>query len=227
MGGGGFSTPPENPLLDDFILRLARRGRGRARVCLVPTASADSPELIARFHQAFDAQARATHLGLFERTVADLRSFVLAQDVVYVSGGNTANMLAVWRVHGLDSILREAWAAGVVLAGPSAGAICWFEAGLTDSFGPGLAPLHDGLGLLPGSMCPHYDGEPLRRPTYRRLVGAGFPAGLAVDDGAALVFEGRQLVEVVAERPGARAYRVSRGAARVVEEALATRYLGA
>ena len=160
---------PDLPLLDDFLVGLT--GRGRPRVCLVPTASGDAPDFIARFHGAFDGRAEASHLGLFDRTVVDLRAFVLAQDVVYVGGGNTANMLAVWRVHGLDSILVEAWRAGVVLAGLSAGAICWFEAGVTDSFGPSLGPLRDGLGLLPGSMCPHYDGEPLRRPTYQRLVG--------------------------------------------------------
>ena len=118
-------------------------------------------------------------------------------------------MLAVWRAHGLDTVLTEAWAAGIVLAGMSAGAICWFEASVTDSFGPTLAPLNDGLRLLPGSCCPHYDGEPLRRPTYQRLVASGFPAGYAVDDAAALVFEGTDLVEVVASTPDARAYRVT------------------
>ena len=227
MGGGGFSTEPEKPLLDDFILTLARRRRGRPRVCLLPTASGDASDLIVRFHGAFDGRAEASHLGLFDRTVTDLRAFVLAQDVVYVGGGNTANMLAVWRVHGLDSILVEAWRAGVVLAGLSAGAICWFEAGVTDSFGSSLGPLRDGLRLLQGSMCPHYDGEPLRRPTYRRLVGEGFPGGYAADDGAAFVFAGTRLEEVVTSRPEARGWRVILGSGGVIEEPLPARYLGA
>jgi peptidase E len=117
-------------------------------------------------------------------------------------------MLAIWRVHGLDRILREAWEAGIVLAGSSAGMICWFEAGVTDSFGPQLEGMRDGLGFLPGSACPHYDGEDLRRPRYRELVAGGFPPGLAADDGVGLRFEGTELAEVVTVRDGARAYAV-------------------
>src|SRR5205807_2621369 len=128
-------------------------------------------------------------------------------DVVVVPGGNTANMLAVWRVHGFEAILGEAWEAGVVLAGWSAGAICWFESGVTDSFGPRLAAL-ECLGFLPGSACPHYDGEELRRPTYARLVAEGFPAGIAIDDDVGVRFEGAELAEVVTSREGATAYRV-------------------
>ncbi len=202
-------------------------GAGGRASGLVPTASGDSPDLIVRFHSAFEGRAEASHLGLFERTVADLRAFVLAQDVAYVGGGNTANMLAVWRMHGLDSILVEVWRSGVVLAGLSAGAICCFEAGVTDSFGSSLGPLRDGLGLLQGSMCPHYDGEPLRRPTYERLVGEGFPGGYAADDGAALVFAGTRLEEVVRSRPEARGWRVTLGPGGVVEEPLPARSLGA
>ncbi|MGH2407195.1 MAG: Type 1 glutamine amidotransferase-like domain-containing protein, partial [Candidatus Limnocylindrales bacterium] len=129
--------------------------------------------------------------------------------------------------HGLDTILREAWAQGIVLAGMSAGAICWFEAGVTDSYGPELAPLRDGLGILAGSCCPHYDGEMQRRPTYRRLVNEGLPGGYALDDAAALVFHDRELHEVIASAPEARAYRVEMGPDGVVERALPTRYLGA
>ena len=127
------------------------------------------------------------------------------QDAVYVLGGNTANLLALWRLHGLDRVLREAWEPGMVMAGMSAGAICWFESCTTDSFGPTLQPLHGGLGFLPGSLCPHYHGEAQRRPLYRRLVAEGaLPPGYAVDDGAALVFDGDRLVEVVTSRPGRR-----------------------
>jgi peptidase E len=155
--------------------------------------------------------------------VADLRSFVLAQDVIWVGGGNTASLLAVWRMHGLDVVLREAWEAGVVLCGVSAGMNCWFEASTTDSFDLAhLAPLHDGLGLLPGSACPHYDGEPQRRPLYRGLVESGaFPPGHAADDAAALVFEGTTVREVVCTQAGSTAYRVTADG----EEALAARLL--
>ena len=229
MGGGGFSMEPDNPLLDDHVLELARAGRGRSRprVCFVPTASGDADGYIARFYAAFARKAEAAHLALFTRTIVDLSPFLLEQDVVYVGGGNTANLLAVWRVHGVDRIMREAWERGTVLAGLSAGSICWFEGGTTDAFG-GLAALTDGLGLLPGSHSPHHDGEPGRRPTYHRLVADGtLPDGYAADDGAALVFDGTDLAEVVSSRPGARGYRVVRGASgEAVETELSTRYLG-
>jgi len=138
----------------------------------------------------------------------DLRDLALGSDVILVCGGNTANMLAVWRVHGFDRILREAWEAGVVLAGWSAGMICWFEAGVTDSFGPQLEWMPDGLGLLPGSACPHYHGEERRQPVYTELVGNGFPPGIALDDAAAARYAGTELVEVVVSNADARAYRV-------------------
>ena len=169
---------PDNPLLDDHVLELGRAGGGRERprVCFVPTASGDSAEYIAGFYAAFARRSEASHLALFARTVVDIEAMLLDQDVVYVGGGNTVNMLAVWRVHGVDRALRRAWESGVVMAGVSAGAICWFEGGTTDSFGPDLAGLSDGLGFLPGSFSPHYDGEPGRRPLFRRLVGGGGPA---------------------------------------------------
>ncbi|MEA2280805.1 MAG: dipeptidase [Solirubrobacteraceae bacterium] len=219
MGGGGFSTEPENPLLDAYV--LARAGRPRPRVCFLATASGDAAAYTASFYRVLGRHHDAvlTDLPLFERTVADLRPFVLEQDVVYVGGGNTASLLGVWRAHGLDAILREALAAGAVLCGVSAGMNCWFESSLTDSFGPALAPLHDGLGLIAGSACPHYDGEPQRRPAYRALVGDGtLTSGYAADDGAALCFDADgALVEVVASRPGARAYRVEPGSERALE----------
>lgn len=228
MGGNDFG-PPDNSLVDDHVIALARaqRGRERPRVCFVGTASGDSRDYLASFYAAFAPRSEATHLGLFDRTIDDLEGLVLDQDVILVGGGNTANMLAIWRVHGLDRVLARAWEAGVVLGGSSAGANCWFEASTTDSFG-GLAPLADGLGFLPGSFSPHYDGEPMRRPTFRRLIGDGtVPDGHAADDGAALVFRGTELVEAVASRPGAKGYRVVRGAAdEAIETPLATRYLG-
>jgi dipeptidase E len=227
MGGGGFSEEPDNPLLDRFALRLARRER--PRVCFVATASGDAEGYVARFYRAFaEHDCRPADLGLFDRRVGDLRRFVLEQDVVYVGGGNTASLLSVWRTHGLDSILREALDAGAVLCGVSAGMNCWFQASTTDSFGPELAPLHDGLGFVAASACPHYDGEAQRRPLYQRLVAEGFPAGYAADEGAALRFDAAgALVEAVASRHGARAYRVERGPdGAAVEQSLATRYLG-
>ena len=154
---------------------------------------------------------------------------MLRQDVIYVGGGNTASLLAVWRVHGLDRVLADAWYEGVLLCGVSAGMNCWFSESVTDSFGLSrLGALKDGLGLLAGSCCPHYDGEAQRRPTYHRLVGAGELAdGLAADDGAALVFVGDELAELVSSRPGAAAYRVERVGDGVEERRLAARYLGA
>ncbi|HEX5619954.1 MAG TPA: peptidase E [Solirubrobacteraceae bacterium] len=221
MGGGGFSMEPENLRLDRFVLSLARSAS--PRVCFVPTASGDSERYVANFYRAFaELDCTPSDLALFERAVDDLEAFVPAQDVIYVGGGNTASLLAVWRAHGLDAILRRAWEEGIVLCGISAGMNCWFEASVTDSFGSQLAPLHDGLGLVAGSACPHYDGEEQRRPVYRQLVASGeLSAGWAADDGAALVFAGTELDEVVSSRPEAAAYRVEAGG----EERIAARYL--
>jgi dipeptidase E len=219
FGGGGFVSTPDSPLID-YVLGLARRPR--PRVCFVPTASGDPIGAVAQFYRAaVRRDCEPSDMPLFLRTGADLREQLLAQDVIWVGGGNTANMLAVWRVHGVDRIMREAWEAGIVLAGSSAGMICWFEASITDSFGPQLDPLHDGLGFLPGSACPHYDGEDRRRPVYRAAVADGFPAGYAADDQVALHFEGQELVECVTAREGAQAWRVERDG----ERALPTRVL--
>ena len=190
--------------LDDLVLELAG-----PRVCLVPTAVGDADAALVRFYERFGARATASHALFHPWPRPDLREHVLAQDAILVHGGNTANMLAVWRVHGFDRILHEAWEAGVLLAGWSAGMICWFEAGVTDSFGPELAGMRDGLGFLPGSACPHYDGEERRRPVYTELVRDGFPAGVAADDGVALLYEGTGLQEVLTARPEATAYRVT------------------
>ena len=143
-------------------------------MCFLATAGGDPDSYVIRFYRAFGLlPCRPSDLSLFVREVADLEAFIAQQDVIYVGGGSTVNLLAVWRAHGLDAILRRAWERGTVLCGISAGMNCWFESSVTDSFGPGLAPLHDGLGLLAGSACPHYDGEPERRPAYRSLIAAG------------------------------------------------------
>ena len=209
--------------LTDFTLGLARRER--PRICFVPTATAERDESIARFFERFVPRAEPSVLRLFGVPRAGIRDFLREQDVIWVSGGNTANMLAIWRLHGLDVALREAWEAGTVLAGASAGAICWFEAGVTDSFGPELVELRDCLGFLAGSFCPHYDSEEARPPTYRRLVGGGLPAGCAVDDGVGLYFGGTELAEAVTSRRGGRAFRVERSRDGATETALPVRYL--
>jgi peptidase E len=208
MGGGGFMMEASSPL-DDFLLSLS--SAARPRVCFVSTPTGDSDRVIAAFYEAFtrrDCEPSCLRLfGAPERPAEHLAS----QDVIYVSGGNTANALALWRLHGVDSALRDAWTRGAVLGGVSAGANCWFECSVSDSFGRQLDALRDGLAILPGSFCPHYDGEELRRPVYRDLVDEGLPPGYAADDGAALHFVGTELRAVVASRPGARAYRVERG----------------
>jgi dipeptidase E len=213
---GGYS-----PRFDDLVLEL-----GGPRICIVPTANPD-PVRLLRLYDSFAGRAEPSHLSFDPWPRADLAEHVLAQDAIYVAGGNTANALAIWRAHGLDAVLREAWQRGILLCGWSAGMICWFEAGVTDSFGPELRGMRDCLGFLPGSACPHYDGEELRRPVYRELVANGFPPGYAADDAAALLFEGTELREVVTLEPGSTAYRVEPGSetpleARPVSDARAT-----
>lgn len=228
VGGGAFSFDDGRGPLEDHWLDLARQvhGHQRPRVCFVGTASGDDAATVGRFHAVFGDVAETTDLALFARTVADIEAFLLEQDAVYVGGGNTASLLGVWRAHGVDRAMRRAHDAGVVLAGRSAGSICWFEGGTTDSFGPTLQPLMGGLGLIPGSNCPHYDGEPARRPLYLDLVERRIlPAGIAVDDHAAAMFDGAELVEVVAAHPGPAAYRVEAGVEGVVETRLPVRVL--
>ena len=206
IGGGTLLDPSST--LEGLLLELA--GVARPRVCFLPTATADSAERIELFYDAFRSRAcEPSHLKLFGMP-EEPAAHVAAQDVMYVHGGNTANMLAIWRVHGVDRALREVWERGGVLGGWSAGANCWFEDSVTDSFGPTLRELGGGLGFLPGSFCPHYDGEPERRPTYTRLVRDGVLApGYAADDDAGFHFEGTELHEVVSQRAGARGYRVT------------------
>ena len=216
---GGVQLVPDTtdwPLLQ-FLLDLS--GRERPRICMLATAGGESPSGLASYYATFARRSEPTHLDLFGRTVADVEGFLLEQDVIFVAGGNTANMLAIWRLHGVDKALKAAWEAGVVLAGWSAGANCWFESSVTDSFGPNLDPLKDGLKLLDGSFCPHYYSESLRRPRYEELVGTGsLPDGFAADDGVGLLFEGRRLVEAVASLPGQHAYRVERRKGNAVDE---------
>jgi dipeptidase E len=212
--GGGGDTDEQSELLQDYVLGIV--GKKRPRMLWVPTAVGDDPEVTAWFNGAWSTRAEVSVLQTFPWPPADLRELILGQDAICVCGGNTANMLAIWRVHGIDGYLREAWEQGIVLWGQSAGMICWFEAGVTDSFGPELTGM-DCLGFLAGSACPHYDGEIERRPRYRALVDDGFLEGVAADDGVALHYVGTDLVEAVTCRPGASAYRVSRDGEEPIE----------
>jgi dipeptidase E len=222
IGGGSFD---ETAPLREYILGLARSER--PRVCFVPTATGDDPFAIARFYRAFaELDCLPSDLTLFDRTVLDLPAFVREHDVIYVGGGNTASLLGVWRAHGLDELLRSALADGAVLCGSSAGMNCWFQASTTDSFGRDqLAPLHDGLGLITGSACPHYDAEEQRRPLYRRLIAEGFPAGYAADNQAALHFREGDLVTALSSSPDAKAYYVELVDGEVIERELPARRL--
>ncbi len=203
---GGGAAPEQWAEMRRFVLGLT--GKERARLLYVPTAAAEDDGAVAAFFESYARETDASVLRTFPWPPRDLREAILSQDAICVSGGNTANMLAIWRVHGIDAVLREAWESGVVLFGASAGMICWFEHGVTDSFGPQLEGM-DCLGWLPGSACPHYDGEELRRPRYRELVDGGFAGGIAADDGVGLHYVGAELAEVVTCRPGATAYRVT------------------
>ena len=187
----------------------------RPRFCHVGTASGDSPVYAANVAGAFTGRdVVVSSLAAFPMpTVADVRAHLLAQDVVWVGGGSVAGLLAMWRLHGWDEIFGEVWEAGVVLGGVSAGSLCWHIGGTTDSFGPELRPVTNGLALLPYSNGVHYDSEDQRRPLYHRLVAEGMlPPGYATDDGVGLLYEGTELIEAVADRPDAAAYRVERAA---------------
>lgn len=195
------------PALTAYLLGLARRPR--PRVLFLGTASGDGEDYLLTFYQALaGVDCEPTHLALFDRVVEDVDTFVRSQDVVIVGGGNTANMLAIWRLHGVEDALRSAYAAGTVLSGWSAGCLCWFEGGITDSFTPALSALRDGLGLLAGSACPHYDSEDARRPVYAREVAAGLAPGIALEDGVAARYDDERLVEVVSARADGRAFHV-------------------
>jgi dipeptidase E len=227
MGGGGFTSPPGDPALDELVLELC--GRREPRTLFLPTASGDPNEQIAAFHATYGNRcALATVLSLFRRhgDVRTLREIVLAHDVIYVGGGSLRNLLAIWVAHGLDVVLREAWESGIVLAGLSAGAMCWFEGGVTKSFGP--PEVNPGLGFLPGSLSVHADGEPERLPVYLDAVRTGaLPGGWAADDGVGLVFAGTELKRVVSARPGTGAVRVDAVGGELVRTRIEPELLGA
>lgn len=228
FGGGGFSMEREGSLLDDYVLSLT--GCARPRVCFLPTASGDADHYVVRFYRRFSASCDATHVSLFRRDQGvggveeNLATHLLAQDLIYVGGGNVVSMLGAWRAHGLDDVLRKAWRKGIVLCGPSAGSLCWFHEALSAFHG---APRGvRGLGLLPYSNCVHYDAEPARRAEYARFVADGMSEGFAVEDGVALHFTRKRLVGIVSSRRDGRAYHVRPTGDGVAEKPLTARYLG-
>jgi peptidase E len=224
MGGGVLVPETGNVALERYILEAC--GAAKPRVAFVPTASGDDASYVARFYEAYGRfGAGLDVLRFFRRTPDDLRAYLFAFDVVHVGGGNTRSMLAVWRHWGFDAVLREAWERGILLCGSSAGSICWFERGLTDSVAGDLTAM-DGLGFLAGSNCPHYDGEKERRPAYRALVASGaLSEGVACDDGAGVHYRGTSLAIAISAREGARAYRVVRSGSGVTETPLDVRRL--
>jgi dipeptidase E len=224
IGGGGFYRDAENLALEKYVAQ--QTGVESPRVAFVPTASGEPDHYLSSFYAAFlKLGCRPSVLTFFKRT-PELRSFLLNQDMIYVGGGNTKTLLAVWRDWGVTEILSEAWESGIVLTGVSAGAICWFEQGLTDSFSDELRPL-DCLGFLPGSCCPHYDGEPKRRPSYHRLLASGeIAAGVAIEDWTGVHFIGSELHRVIASKRGARAYSMRAVYGSVQEVPLPVEYLG-
>ena len=227
FGGCGFSMESGNALLDDYV--LAATGVERPKVCFLPTASGDADHYVVRFYRHFPAsRCEPSHVSLFRRDCGapDPATHLLEQDLIYVGGGCVRSMLGAWRAHGLDDVLRRAWARGVVMCGLSAGSLCWFEQGLTAFHGEQGLPVA-GLGLLMGSNAVHYDKEARRRPDFQAAIAAGMAPGWGADDGAALHFVGPRLARVVSSRPHAGAYRVEAVGGEAVESPLATEYLGA
>ena len=225
LGGGGFSMEPDNPLLDDYILKQA--SVKRPKICFIGTASGDAEGYIQRFYHFFNnKECEPTHLSLFKPPTQPLHDYVLEQDIIYVGGGNTKNLLILWKEWGLDQILKTAYHQGILLCGISAGAICWFEEGLTDSYGDQLEPI-TALGLLKGSHSPHYDGETNRRPAYRKMImDRCLKPGIAADDGVGLHYIDGNLVKVVSSRPHAAAYQVDISNEGIKERFLKPFYLG-
>lgn len=215
---------PDNLTLDRYI--LSQSAKDEPRVCFIPTASGDSESYIQRVYKAFhQLPCKPGHLSLFEPSFPSLRDFVMEQDVLYVGGGSTRNMLALWREWKLDNILAEAYQNGVILAGLSAGANCWFEEGLTDPLNGPIYTLN-GLGFLSGSVCPHFDGEAKRRPSYLEAVGEGsMKEGYGMDDYAALHFVNEQLSRAVCSLKGAAVYKINRQEDGSTEEAIPATYL--
>ena len=224
MGGGGWGMEPDNPLLDKYIYDLS--DKEEPRICFIPTASGDSEDYIERFYQQFVPKpAHLSHLSLFEPPTSDLETLILSQDIIYVGGGNTKNLIALWKEWQLDHILQTAWNRGIILCGVSAGSICWFSEGVTDSI-PGERTVLKCLKFLPGSNCPHYNWGAYKDGYHRLLSENLITNGYAADDGVALHFVGDRLQQIVSSRPTAKAYYLENKNGKVVENLLHTQYLG-
>ncbi len=220
FGGAGFSMEPENPTIDQYIVQ--QTGKRRPKVCFLPTASGDPDSYTLRFYQAFlKLDCQPSVFSVFRPPTADLSGFLLEKDVLYVGGGNTRAMLALWREFGLPEIFRQALQEGIILAGLSAGANCWFEACSTDAL-PGKPQVLYCLGFLRGSFCPHYDSEPERRPSFHEMIRSGhLMDGCATDDGAALHFVNGALRKVIKSRPQVQAYQVTQTGEQISEAVIA------
>jgi dipeptidase E len=226
MGGARSIMDRRNDALHDYVLELT--GKSRPAVLFLPTATGDDPDYTVSFYETFNsARCRPRHLNLFSREHDDITELVTAADVIHVGGGNTANMLDVWKRQGVDLLLHRALGHGAVLAGGSAGGICWFEGGTTDSYGPTLRVMREGLGMVRGSFCPHYDSGDQRRPLYHAaLLDGALPDGYAAWDRAAVRFDAAgHLVEAVTSQRSARALSVYVSNGEVVEEDIPCRYL--
>jgi dipeptidase E len=210
LGGGGFSMEPENPTLDLFLLSLSLKPK--PKILFLGQASGDAKEYAERFYQCYQKlNCIPSHLSLFRPPKESLEEIIFSQDIIFVGGGNTFNMLTLWQAWGLDHILYEAYQRGIILSGISAGAICWFEQGLTDSFGEGYEALNC-LGFLEGSCCPHYDGEADRQDRYQELISSSkMPEGLALDDGAAALFINEKFERLVTSSPNKKIHHIKKG----------------
>jgi hypothetical protein len=219
LGGGGFSMEPDNLKLDTYILEAAKKKK--PKICFLPTASGDSDSYIKRFYESFGKlEARPTHFSVFAPPTNDFDSFFLELDIVYVGGGNTRNMLTLWRDWGIDKLLKSAWERGTILTGISAGAICWFEQGLTDS-NPGTLSGLNCLGFLPGSCSPHYNSEKERRPKFNQLITTKvIRPGYGIDDSCALHFVGDRMIKIISSVRNCHAYFVDQKNERRLEAVL-------
>jgi peptidase E len=225
MGGGGFSMEPENHLLDDYILKASRKVK--PKICFLATASGDARGYIDNFYTFFKTKTCVpSHLSLFNGHTDKIEKFILSQDILYIGGGNTRNMLVLWKEWKLDKAIVKAYKKGTLLCGLSAGSICWFEQGLTDSVPNQLNKL-DCLGILKGSNCPHFDGEEKRRPAYKKLIQSGqMKGGIATDDGCALHYIDEKLFNIISSRQTAKAYSFIKKLKKTEEKVLSPNFLG-
>ena len=223
LGGGGVGLDKFNLAIDNYKIKAS--GEKNPKIAFLPTAVGDSAFAIEKFYRVFPPErAIASHLPLFSRDSRDLEDYLLNQNIIEVSGGNTANMLAIWKIHGIDKILKKAWENGIILTGASAGMICWYECSVTDSFGPSsslvsgiglnnrtmLKELNSGLGFLKGSACPHYNGEEDRRPTYEKLIKNKILSdGIALDDYVGAHYKNNKLIRLITPKNGSKGYKVS------------------